>query len=34
MSRPRPRVILQHVDDNMRAYQVCEADAIYAVLQR
>ena len=31
MSRPRPRVILQHVDDNMRAYQVCEADAIYAV---
>jgi hypothetical protein len=31
MSRPKPRVLLEHVDDNMRAYQVCEADAIYAV---
>jgi len=31
MSRPKPRVLLEHVDNNMRAYQVCEADAIYAV---
>jgi len=31
MSRPKPNVILESVDDNMRAYQVCEADAIYAV---
>jgi hypothetical protein len=31
MSRPRPQVLLEHIDDNMRAYQVCEADAIYAV---
>ena len=31
MSRPRPQILLEHVDDNMRAYQVCEADAIYAV---
>ena len=31
MSRPKPRVLLEHVDDNMRSYQVCEADAIYAV---
>jgi hypothetical protein len=31
MSRPKPRVIFQHIDDDMRAYQVCEADAIYAV---
>jgi len=31
MSRPKPRVLLEHIDDNMRALQVCEADAIYAV---
>ena len=31
MSRPKPRILLESVDDNMRAYQVCEADAIYAV---
>ena len=31
MSRPKPAVLLEHIDDNMRAYQVCEADAIYAV---
>ena len=31
MSRPRPTILLEHIDDNMRAYQVCEADAIYAV---
>ena len=31
MSRPKPRVLLEHVDNNMRSYQVCEADAIYAV---
>lgn len=31
MSRPKPRVLLEHIDDNMRAYQVCEADAVYAV---
>ena len=31
MSRPKPNVLLESIDDNMRAYQVCEADAIYAV---
>lgn len=31
MSRPKPAILFEHVDDNMRAYQVCEADAIYAV---
>lgn len=31
MSRPKPTVIFESVDDNMRSYQVCEADAIYAV---
>jgi hypothetical protein len=31
MSRPKPTIIFEHVDDDMRAYQVCEADAIYAV---
>jgi hypothetical protein len=31
MSRPRPRVLLESVDNDMRSYQVCEADAIYAV---
>jgi hypothetical protein len=31
MSRPKPTILLEHVDDNMRAYQVCEADAIFAV---
>ena len=31
MSRPKPAVIFESIDDNMRALQVCEADAIYAV---
>ena len=31
MSRPRPRVLLESVDNDMRSLQVCEADAIYAV---
>ena len=31
MSRPKPTILLEHIDDNMRAYQVCEADAIFAV---
>ena len=31
MSRPKPAVIFESIDDDMRAYQVCEADAIYAV---
>jgi len=31
MSRPKPTVLLEHIDNHMRAYQVCEADAIYAV---
>jgi len=31
MSRPKPRVLLETIDDNMSSYQVCEADAIYAV---
>lgn len=31
MSRPKPTVLLEELDANMRAYQVCEADAIYAV---
>ena len=31
MSRPRPKILLETIDNNMRAYQVCEADAIYAV---
>ena len=31
MSRPNPTIIFEDVDDNMRSYQVCEADAIYAV---
>ena len=31
MSRPKSRVLLEHIDDNMRSYQVCEADAVYVV---
>ena len=31
MSRPKPTVLLEHISDDMRAYQVCEADAIFAV---
>jgi len=31
MSRPQPNVLLESIDDDMRAYQVCEADAVYAV---
>jgi len=31
MSRPHPNILLESIDNNMRAYQVCEADAIYAV---
>ncbi len=31
MSRPKPTIILEHIGDDMSAYQVCEADAIFAV---
>ena len=31
MSRPKPAILFEHVDDHMRALQVCEADAIFAV---
>jgi hypothetical protein len=31
MSKPKPRVLLESIDDHMRSYQVCEADAVYAV---
>jgi len=31
MARPAPRIILEDIDDNLKALQVCEADAIYAV---
>jgi len=31
MARPRPRIILSAIDNDMRAIQVCEADAVYAV---
>jgi hypothetical protein len=31
MSKPKPTILLESVDDNMRSLQVCEADAIYAV---
>jgi hypothetical protein len=31
MSKPKPRILLESVDDHMRSYQVCEADALFAV---
>lgn len=31
MSKPKPTVLLETISDDMRSYQVCEADAIYAV---
>lgn len=31
MSRPKPTVILESIGPDMSSYQVCEADAIYAV---
>ena len=31
MSPPKPRVLLEHISDNMRATHVCVADAIFAV---
>lgn len=34
MSRPKPNVLLEEIDDNMRSLQVCEADAIFAVFYR
>ena len=34
MSRPKPTIILEEVDEDSRAYWVCEADAIYAVCYR
>jgi hypothetical protein len=34
MSRPKPTVILQHVRDDLKATQVCEADGIFAVCYR
>jgi hypothetical protein len=34
MSRPQPTVILQHVYDDQRALEVCEAEALYTVCYR
>jgi hypothetical protein len=31
MSRPSANIILQAIDDNEIAYEVCEADALFAV---
>ena len=31
MSRPKPTVLLEHIGEDMSSYQVCEADAIFAV---
>jgi len=31
VSRPKPTVLLETINADMRSYQVCEADAIYAV---
>lgn len=31
MSRPKPTILLESIDDEMRALQVCEADAVFAV---
>jgi hypothetical protein len=34
MSRPKPTIILEHIRDDLKATQICEADAIYAVCYR
>lgn len=34
MSRPNPTILLEHVADNYKATQVCEADAVYSVCYR
>lgn len=31
MSRPKPTVVLEDINDANRGYWVCEADAVYAV---
>jgi len=31
MSRPKPRVLLEHITPEWKSIQVCEADAVYAV---
>ena len=31
MSRPKPRLILEHIQEDLRGLQIVEADAIYAV---
>lgn len=34
MSRPKPTVLLEHVADDLKGTQICEADAVYAVCYR
>lgn len=34
MSRPKPTILLESIDDDMRAIQVCQADAVFAVYYR
>lgn len=34
MSRPKPSLILEHVNDEQKAIQICEADNLYAVCYR
>lgn len=31
MSRPKPTILLQDIEEDYKAYEVCEADHIYAV---
>lgn len=34
MSRPKPTVLLEHVNEEQKATQICESDAIYGVCYR
>lgn len=31
MSRPKPLILLEHIEESLKATQICDADAVYAV---
>ncbi len=34
MARPKPTVLLQHIEDDLRGLEICHADALYCVFYK
>jgi hypothetical protein len=34
MARAKPKILLQHIEDDLRALEICHADALYCVFYK